>query len=49
VGVLEYCARSELHPGTAGLGMLKGRGIPGRRVYSNEIAATFLGVETRAS
>jgi hypothetical protein len=24
-GVLEYCAKSELHPATAGLGMLKGR------------------------
>jgi hypothetical protein len=24
-GVLEYCAKSELHPASAGLGMLKGR------------------------
>jgi hypothetical protein len=27
VGVLEYCAKSELHPASAGLGMLKGRKI----------------------
>jgi hypothetical protein len=30
--VLEYCAKSELHPASAGLGMLKGRQITGAMI-----------------